>query len=743
MKTDQKTIVITTPYFLPYGGGLEKYAYEIAIRLLKEFGWRVVIITSGEQKTDIKEEMDGLIVYRLSYSFKFSNTPFSFSWSRKIRKILREENPCVINIHTPVPGIGDVTSSVSEKTPIIVTYHAGSMRKGKLLPDIFVWLYEHGLLKTLLNRADRIVCTSDFLRFNFLDHYLEKSTTITPGVDSEFFKPNGKKSLSPVILFVAGLNRSEKYKGLDTLLHAVQIVHKKIPSLTLEVVGDGDMKSEYEKLAEDLDIRNVVHFKGRLTGRILAEEYQRATAFILSSSNESFSMVVLEAMSSGLPVVATNVGGLLTLVDDGKTGFLVPPNNPEALAENIIETLTGNRSAKFGELGRDKAVKDFQWNSRARSYDTLCKTLASPTIVHISAHYPPFLGGLERVAEETANQLANDGYNVIVLTSNLHAKNLPAVEIKKNLTVRRLRSFEFAHTAFMPGLLWQLVRVRKPAIFHLHLAQAYVPEMVWLAAKIRNVPYVVHFHLDVERSGKLGFIFDLWKRWIQPTIIRGASAVITLSPDQVKLINERYGKPINQIYFISNGVGENFLKIGDEERTFEKPLRLLFVARFSVQKRPDRLIEAMSLIKSDATLTMVGEGEDRQKLELMVSNFKLTNIVFPGRLDGEKLLDAYRNADVFVLPSDREGMPLVLLEAMATGLPICGSDVLGIHELVDGVGILVKNPSPETFAKAIDNLASNPDELQALRRKSLQKAQQYSWEKLIQKLEMVYKEIEQ
>ncbi|HWC57923.1 MAG TPA: glycosyltransferase family 4 protein [Candidatus Paceibacterota bacterium] len=363
------------------------------------------------------------------------------------------------------------------------------------------------------------------------------------------------------------------------------------------------------------------------------------------------------------------------------------------------------------------------------------------SIVQIAAYYPPHLGGLEGVAKEVSEQLTRDGHEVTVLTSDISAKQLPKIESHPNLIIKRLWSFEFAHTAWIPGLLWQLLRVKKPTIFHLHLAQAYVPEMVWLASKLRGIPYIVHFHLDVKPSGTFGFIYVLWKKWIQSRIIKDAVRVITLSPDQSVLIKNRYHKTDSEVVFIGNGVGNQFLTIGENERVRHNPLRLLFVGRLALQKRPERLVEAMPLIKSETILTIVGDGEDRSMLEALVKKHNLKNVSFVGKLFGEALLSAYRDSDVFVLPSDREGMPLVLLEAMAAGLPIVASDVLGITELIEGVGVLVANPSPETFAAAIDALASDPAKLALLSKKSFAKAQDCSWEKLVKKLEAVYKEI--
>ena len=364
----------------------------------------------------------------------------------------------------------------------------------------------------------------------------------------------------------------------------------------------------------------------------------------------------------------------------------------------------------------DRKLRLFFTKKRAQR-----QRLNVPSIIQVAAYYPPHLGGLERVTQEIAEQLGRDGYNVTVLTSNVGAKNLPRVEYLSHLVIKRLRAFYFAHTAFIPSLFWQLLRVRKPAVIHLHLAQAYVPEMVWLVAKLRGIPYVVHFHLDVERSGRLGFIFDWWKRCVQPLIIKDAVFVITLSHDQTKLVLERYRKSSNQVIYIGNGVGKQFLEIGKTKRVFHNPLRLLFVGRLSIQKRIDRIIEALSFIKVPVTLTVVGDGEERVELENCATKLGLKNIIFLGALKGVALLEAYRQADVFVLPSDREGMPLAILEAMATGLPIVGSNVIGIHELVKDVGVLVDNPSGETFAEALTNLWNEPARLQELSKKVLKR----------------------
>ncbi|MBA3788861.1 glycosyltransferase family 4 protein [Patescibacteria group bacterium] len=374
----QQTLAIVAPYFPPHGGGLEKYAFEIATRLQKQHHWHVVVITTSERYGhDEKIEMSGLTVYRLGYYFKLSNTPFSVSWVTKIQKILKEENPNVINIHMPVPGIGDITAMLAGKRPVIVTYHAGSMMKSDksnlCLINILIALYENGPLGMLLRRANHIICSSNSVRLNFLSKYSAKTSTITPAVDVSIFSPMPeKRAKRPTILFVAGLGIAEQHKGLITLIEAVKALQSEMPNVHLVIVGDGDMRNEYEHKVKELDLQKNVSFTGRLTGADLSEQYQRAHVFALPSINESFGMTIIEAMASGLPVVASNIGDIPSLVTDSQTGFLIPPGNVGLLKEKLLELLQNPELERtFGIAGYHKVVQGFNWNDRGAEYSKI------------------------------------------------------------------------------------------------------------------------------------------------------------------------------------------------------------------------------------------------------------------------------------------------------------------------------------------------------------------------------------
>ena len=137
----------------------------------------------------------------------------------------------------------------------------------------------------------------------------------------------------------------------------------------------------------------------------------------------------------------------------------------------------------------------------------------------------------------------------------------------------------------------------------------------------------------------------------------------------------------------------------------------------------------------------MGAGEDEAALREQVIDLNLANVTFAGVLTGQALLEQYASADVFVLPSEREGMPLVLLEAMAAGLPIVGTNVIGIRELIEGVGILVDDPVPRHLATELDELLANPDKLAKLGCQSRIRAEEFSWPKLLGQLEQLYDEM--
>jgi glycosyltransferase involved in cell wall biosynthesis len=371
-------IMVITPYFYPKIGGMENYVYHISKGLREKYKWNIVVVTSNHEKNEYKEEViDGLRVFRLPYWFKLSNTPINPLWWYQIRKILIKEKPDLINAHTPVPFIADIVALICGNIPFYLTYHGDTMKKNEFVKDLIIGMYENTMLKFTLNKAQKIICCSDFIRNNFLKDYLHKSLTITPAVDINLFKPKKNFPYSALkTLFVGSLNKAEKHKGLDNLIDAIRIVKESISEIELTIVGNGNNINYYKKKSIKLGINKNIVFKGKLLGAELVKVYQEAGTVVLPSTNESFGMVLIEAMACKKPVIGTRVGGIKDLIEHGKNGLLVCPDNTRILANAIIKILTDKKLAEeMGKNGYDKVVKNFIWNKQVEKTNKIFNSI--------------------------------------------------------------------------------------------------------------------------------------------------------------------------------------------------------------------------------------------------------------------------------------------------------------------------------------------------------------------------------
>jgi D-inositol-3-phosphate glycosyltransferase len=357
-------------------------------------------------------------------------------------------------------------------------------------------------------------------------------------------------------------------------------------------------------------------------------------------------------------------------------------------------------------------------------------------VVHVTAHYPPHLGGMEKVVESLAVNRRRQSLEVAVLTS---MDGQPRTGGRSGADfVRRLRSWEVAHTSIIPSLPGELLRLPPGSVIHLHVAQAFIPEMVYAARLLRGLPYVAHLHLDVGASGPAGFLLRAYKPLILGPVLRAAAAVVVFTDEQRSAVAARYGVDPTLIAVIPNGVDDTFYYAG--QRLLHPKPRLLFVGRLSVQKNLPLLLRALDGVSQHFETTLVGEGELEAELKKAVHDLRLQNVHFPGRVDGAELREQYRNADVFVLPSEREGMPLVLLEALAMGLPIVATDVPGNRDLVvhGQNGVLVPLADPSALRQGLLSVTSDLRRYVRMSEESQRIAGRYSWKVVAAQFEPVY-----
>lgn len=218
--------------------------------------------------------------------------------------------------------------------------------------------------------ADMVITNSQHATSQICDAYRIETSSVRVmyiGADESFLRDNASQRSTDgcSLLFCGYLGGPRQVKGVDVLLDAMPTILGKHEA-TLDIIGTGEHVDKYKAMCGDLGIRDSVRFVGFVDHSDLPAYFASANMFVLPSRSESMPVVVAEAMASALPVVSTTVGGISELVDQGETGVLVPPNDPHALAEAVVDMLNDpERMRDMGTRGRERVRQHFTWDKVA------------------------------------------------------------------------------------------------------------------------------------------------------------------------------------------------------------------------------------------------------------------------------------------------------------------------------------------------------------------------------------------
>ena len=373
-------ILLVAPYFPPKIGGLENYSYNIAT-YLRDRGHRVTIVTSNHIAGRYTFElMDGLRVHRIPYLFRISNTPYSPTWHRIIGRIIRQENPDIINAHTPVPLMADVAERVRRDIPFVLTYHNDLVKSGRVLKVFSRLAYPLFMTRTLRRANGIIVTSAHYLsQSRYLLRVAAKASIVAPGVEHvpPFVARKALDGRQLRVLFIAQLDKSHRHKGLDVLLQAAAMCAERGAPIALSVVGGGNIVMEYRRQAQKLGLQCVA-FPGYVDRLQLEEEYRQADVLALPSTDasEGFGMVILEAAAYGTPCIASAVGGIPAAVVDGQTGLLVEPGDPGALADAICRLQVDDElRLELGRQAHARTRTEFTWERQGNLTEAVFREL--------------------------------------------------------------------------------------------------------------------------------------------------------------------------------------------------------------------------------------------------------------------------------------------------------------------------------------------------------------------------------
>jgi glycosyltransferase involved in cell wall biosynthesis len=343
------------------------------------------------------------------------------------------------------------------------------------------------------------------------------------------------------------------------------------------------------------------------------------------------------------------------------------------------------------------------------------------------------VGGAEIMCENLAKALIHNKHEVFIVS----------LYDDETIITKRLMSFGikiyFLHKKSGPdfGLIRRLVSIlksEKPDVVHAHLYAASYAMIAAVLSGCKSRILTIH-SLAHEDNSVLGRLFNR-------ILFHYANVIpVALSTQVQKTIIDQYKLPKEKVPIIYNGI--------DLDKCFPKSnydliddFSILHVGRFSPVKNHETILNAFSYIIErilNAKLILVGEGELLQKAKDYASSKGLDSYVsFEGQQ--EDVYSYYCNADIFILPSIYEGMPMSIIEAMGSGLPIIASNVGGIKDMIDdGIDGLLIDPTTENLISAIVDLYESKDKRISMGKKAYVKSKEYSSKTMAEKYLQLYK----
>lgn len=270
-----------------------------------------------------------------------------------IRKSIKQTKPDVIHVHGTRAGLLGRLAAIGFNIPVIYTEHLWTKQfrlRNKILN--FVHYFANWFLDmfTTLNIAVSQAVKSFLVSSNI--SRMDKVKVIYNGIEPTNFEAQTFRSDKEFLIATVGTLNPQK--GVQYLIRALPKIKAEFPGVQLEIIGDGGYKKTLVKEVAKLKLKSYVKFTGFVPD--VSKYLTKFDLYVQPSLSESFGLAIVQAMSVGLPVVATNTGGIPEVVTEGKSGYLVEPENPKSLADAILELLRHPSLArKMGQMGRKEA----------------------------------------------------------------------------------------------------------------------------------------------------------------------------------------------------------------------------------------------------------------------------------------------------------------------------------------------------------------------------------------------------
>ena len=351
-------------------------------------------------------------------------------------------------------------------------------------------------------------------------------------------------------------------------------------------------------------------------------------------------------------------------------------------------------------------------------------------------------GGIEVVVEELATRMIERGHQVTVL--NRRGKHVSGAKVEKvkeykGVRIKTVATIDKKGLAAMTSSFTAAVKaaLSKADVVHIH---AEGPAAMCCIPKLAGKRVICTIHgLDWARA-KWGGFATKYIQWGEKQAVKHADEIIVLSGGVQKYFKDTYSR---DTIFIPNGVSRPEPKPADEIKkrwSLAKDSYVLFLGRIVPEKGLRYLVEAWKGIKTDKKLVIVGGSSDTEAFMIELKGMAGDNVIFTGFQQGRVLEELYSNAYIYTLPSDLEGMPLSLLEAMSYGNCCVVSDIPECVEVVEDRATVFPQGNVEGLRKAIQDLLDDPIQVEQYKTGAADFiCQKYNWDDVVEKTLEIYR----
>jgi len=348
--------------FHPYVGGVEVLAAHFLSALVERGHEPVVITSHGALDLPDDDEWRGIAIHRRPFAAALASGRADdvMALVAEVAGLKRHLAPDLVHVNvTDASPFFHLRTLTAHQSPSVVSPRVTVGGGGPT-----------SLLTDLLRSADAVTSVSAAAlaaAVAVCPEIADRSRVILNALPEPVLAGVGAPPAEPVL---AGAGRLVGDKGFDVAIRALAIVRQEHPTAVLRLAGDGPARPDLEALADELGVADAVDLVGWVTPGDLPAFLAAATAVVMPSRwEEAFGLVALQAAQVGRPVVASRVGGLPEVVEDGVTGTLVPVEDADALARAVLDLLADPaEAARRGDAGRERARTDFAFDRYVDEY---------------------------------------------------------------------------------------------------------------------------------------------------------------------------------------------------------------------------------------------------------------------------------------------------------------------------------------------------------------------------------------